>query len=273
MIPLNKIQSLSTRLSVPDATIEKDYILSWILIGIARSKIKSLLIFKGGTALKKFYIEDYRFSEDLDFTLLGDMSLQSIKIELDCVFRDILSLANIQLVIHAEETKRNTYTFFINYSGPLGADMSKRDIKMDITIKELCLFKPQDLPLMKEYDEYYDLDYKVKIIVYDIKEIFVEKLCCLLHSARNEARDVYDVWFLLDHLNKDEHDECIDKYKEKVKYREINGANLETMINNKEKLYEKTWAQKLKYQINDLPEFNGVYRQLKSKLKQLGYYS
>jgi predicted nucleotidyltransferase component of viral defense system len=27
-------------------------------------------IFKGGTCLKKCYFEDYRFSEDLDFTLL-----------------------------------------------------------------------------------------------------------------------------------------------------------------------------------------------------------
>lgn len=30
------------------------------------------LAFKGGTVLKKVYFEDYRFSEDLDFTLIDE---------------------------------------------------------------------------------------------------------------------------------------------------------------------------------------------------------
>jgi predicted nucleotidyltransferase component of viral defense system len=49
--------------------IERDYILSWILAGIAvNEKLQNKLIFKGGTALKKCYFGYYRFSEDLDFT-------------------------------------------------------------------------------------------------------------------------------------------------------------------------------------------------------------
>ena len=49
--------------------IEKDYILSWVLAGIASNvKLQDKLIFKGGTALKKCYFGNYRFSEDLDFT-------------------------------------------------------------------------------------------------------------------------------------------------------------------------------------------------------------
>ncbi|MQY59088.1 MAG: hypothetical protein GH144_05705, partial [Clostridia bacterium] len=50
-------------------TIERDYILSWILAGIGvDEKLQKALIFKGGTALKKCYFGEYRFSEDLDFT-------------------------------------------------------------------------------------------------------------------------------------------------------------------------------------------------------------
>lgn len=50
-------------------TIERDYILSWILAGVAvNEKLQNKLIFKGGTALKKCYFGDCRFSEDLDFT-------------------------------------------------------------------------------------------------------------------------------------------------------------------------------------------------------------
>ncbi|WP_245535939.1 nucleotidyl transferase AbiEii/AbiGii toxin family protein [Psychroflexus torquis] len=45
--------------------------LSWILQGVSEhSTLSKAIVFKGGTVLKKVYFEDYRFSEDLDFTLL-----------------------------------------------------------------------------------------------------------------------------------------------------------------------------------------------------------
>lgn len=49
--------------------IEQDYLLSWMLAGIAATpELRSMLVFKGGTALKKIYFGEYRFSQDLDFT-------------------------------------------------------------------------------------------------------------------------------------------------------------------------------------------------------------
>ena len=67
MIKPSEVQQKATRLGVRDHQIEKDYVLSWILWGIAsHAELTKKLIFKGGTALKKVYFEDYRFSEDLD---------------------------------------------------------------------------------------------------------------------------------------------------------------------------------------------------------------
>lgn len=58
--------------------IEKDYILSWVLAGIAANKkLQNKLVFKGGTALKKCYFGNYRFSEDLDFTAKEDMQKET----------------------------------------------------------------------------------------------------------------------------------------------------------------------------------------------------
>lgn len=52
--------------------LERDYVLSWILAGISRhGQLRETLVFKGGTALKKCYFGDYRFSEDLDFSGLA----------------------------------------------------------------------------------------------------------------------------------------------------------------------------------------------------------
>lgn len=53
--------------------IEKDYVLSWVLAGISMTpKLKEGLVFKGGTALKKMYFGDYRFSEDVDFSGINE---------------------------------------------------------------------------------------------------------------------------------------------------------------------------------------------------------
>lgn len=56
--------------------VEKDYVLGWVLWGIAEHpRLGNAWVFKGGTCLKKCYIETYRFSEDLDFTVLPDESI------------------------------------------------------------------------------------------------------------------------------------------------------------------------------------------------------
>ena len=50
--------------------IEKDYVLGWMLAGIfAHPILGPAWVFKGGTCLKKCFLETYRLSEDLDFTV------------------------------------------------------------------------------------------------------------------------------------------------------------------------------------------------------------
>ncbi len=70
MIHSGEVSRLAHRLGLGDKTIEKDYVLTWVLLAIAASPLRDLLAFKGGTAIKKMYVPHYRFSEDLDFTLL-----------------------------------------------------------------------------------------------------------------------------------------------------------------------------------------------------------
>src|SRR3990167_9311334 len=73
MKPLrDRLQLARKKLNAPWEVIERDYILSWILAGIHQvPALKESLVFKGGTALKKCYFGDYRFSEDLDYTALS----------------------------------------------------------------------------------------------------------------------------------------------------------------------------------------------------------
>ena len=59
--------------------VEKDYVLGWMLAGIyANPELRESWVFKGGTCLKKCFFETYRFSEDLDFTLLDPAHIDEI---------------------------------------------------------------------------------------------------------------------------------------------------------------------------------------------------
>ena len=265
MIPKTSIQRLSSRLSIPEKNIEQDYVISWILIGLTYSDLHKFLLFKGGTALKKFYFKDYRFSEDLDFTLVKDIPRDRIREELRKTFVKISELANIPLQLsEREESFANTYALFINYSGPLGADISRGEIKTDITINEELIHQPKEKTLSKEYDEYYDLLYDRAIMVYDIKEIFIEKLCCLL--ARIEPRDLYDLHYLLNTGDIDQ-ELLTEDFKKKAASKKVKPENLRNKIDKNKRRLEELWEGRLKNQLLDLPEFDSVYRELKRALK------
>ncbi len=59
-----QIQKLASEYEVTEEIIEKDYLIEIVLFYIAKYKnLQQELVFRGGTALKKVYFPDYRFSE------------------------------------------------------------------------------------------------------------------------------------------------------------------------------------------------------------------
>lgn len=76
MIPQRNISLLSNRLAavgcrrIREDVLERDYCLAWLLAEFSQSELQPVLGFKGGTALKRCNFADYRFSEDLDLTVL-----------------------------------------------------------------------------------------------------------------------------------------------------------------------------------------------------------
>ena len=66
-------------LRYPLADAEKDYFQTIILQLIYDSSLKDNLVFKGGTALYHCYLEQLRFSEDLDFTAPKPLEYVEIK--------------------------------------------------------------------------------------------------------------------------------------------------------------------------------------------------
>jgi len=70
MIDFFQAQRLSLKYSVSPEIIEKDYFIELILFYFSQDTfLHDNIVFRGGTALKKIYFPEYRFSEDLDFVI------------------------------------------------------------------------------------------------------------------------------------------------------------------------------------------------------------
>ena len=76
---LKELKKISVTQGIQQAVIEKDYALSIALHELANSPIKDYIVFKGGTAIKKIYFQNARFSEDLDFTVVDSERTEVLK--------------------------------------------------------------------------------------------------------------------------------------------------------------------------------------------------
>lgn len=70
----DELKRIAGKEKVPLGTIEKDYVLGLLLGIISRFPYSDQLIFKGGTCIKKIYFPEARFSVDLDFSCLSDVT-------------------------------------------------------------------------------------------------------------------------------------------------------------------------------------------------------
>lgn len=267
---LFKLQSKLTKdnKTIPVKTLEKDYVLSWVLIGIAKTELYNILSFKGGTALKKFYFPDYRFSEDLDFTLLTDISIEDLEKMLQEVYSLVFEASNINLSLKNKGLHKNGYTVFINFSGPLGADITRGEIKTDFTINENLINQPIVKRLLRGYDEYTDIPQDIKLKVYPLEETFLEKYLCILDKSRNEPRDVYDLWYLISNQCLEFEQVAFD-IKRKGSVKGITTFNIIDVLRHKESNYRRLWEIRLEKHMIDLPSFDKVYRGLKKFLKPI----
>lgn len=167
------------------------------MVGLARSPLRDRLAFKGGTALKKCYFGDYRFSEDLDFTLIEETPWEEIERGFAAAFEEVRRRSGVEVRLDRldRHEHENSYTLYLAYDGPLPGTTGKT-VKTDITIRERIVLPVEERPLLRDYEEYRDLPEDARIRVYSLDEVAVEKTVALLDRARNEPRDLYDLWFL-----------------------------------------------------------------------------
>jgi predicted nucleotidyltransferase component of viral defense system len=276
VIPQRNLSLLSNRLArgggrrIPEAVLERDYCLAWFLIALSRTRLRKRLAFKGGTALKRCYFGDYRFSEDLDFTLTGEVTFDVIRHELDTVFAEAGRSGGVSIRFAHEDTQahQNSHNFYLSYEGPLPATARAKEVKVDITIREQIVFPLESRRVLRAYEEYEDLPADTEILTYSLREIATEKVVALLDAARNEPRDLYDLWFLTCHGHVDLHD-LTHAIEKKWEFRQRKVADARAILDSKEARYKKLWELRLSAQMAVLPEFGEVFRSVRRALRKV----
>jgi len=194
---------------VPLDVVERDYAIGHVLAALYSStSLREALVFKGGTALKKAYFGDYRFSVDLDFTAVGGARGDPLEAHIrEAAERVAAGLSvygpfGVQAARRPEQQEhpsgQEAFRLAIQFpwhSRPLCS------IKLEITVDEPLLLPAALLPLLHGYDEALD----VMLKCYGLEEIVAEKLRTTLQAQkrlmegrwpRNCARDYYDLWRL-----------------------------------------------------------------------------
>lgn len=278
MIKPGEISLKAREVGVRDQQIEKDYMLSWILQGVAQhEQLSNTIVFKGGTVLKKIYFDDYRFSEDLDFTLLNNDastgSAQATNEQIFAWFKEtfnyVLEEANIRLEIinpdfHQDkhEHEDGGINFYISYVGPLGGQGNNKKVKVDISRSEKLEFKPEMKTVLLEYSDLTEH----QLLCYPLEEVLVEKMRTVMQ--RMQARDFYDIWYLLEQHNMDVNF-YLKEFANKCSNKKLNPADFLTKLAERLPQYKGRWESSMKEQIQNLPDFDQVEREVMRHLKKL----
>ena len=215
---------------------------------LAISKYSDLFVFKGGTCLRICYDLE-RASEDLDFSTLLDAK-KIKKIAKEC-FKNF-DLLNIDFEVFSEKEFKGNLRIEARFNGPLfnGSKSSTNTLKIDFNKSKTKNKEAKAIPKI-----FSDIPV-FTIIALSEKEILAEKIRALIN--RSQARDLYDVWMLLQ--TNTEIDAKLLKQKLKEEKSNINKLRIPA---------KEAYEIELKNLLKNLPPYEQVKQQVEKKLKTI----
>ena len=281
----NRLLEARKRLGIPWEILERDYVLSWLLAGVSQVEaLRDTLVFKGGTALKKCFFGDYRFSEDLDFTGIGNVPTGD---RMEGAIRELCKAAERLLDEYApvdficeRYTERDPHpggqeAFTIRVRLPWQRAPQTR-VMIETAVDEKILRPVQKRSIIHEYGE----PLQEQVQVYALEEIVAEKLRAILQHAeefhergwsRSRARDYYDLWRVLGAYENQLHLSGFSPFlRAKCTIRNVSFNGPDDFFDQAMLSYvEKTWEQWLGPLVPDLPGFATVIGELRPRITLL----
>ncbi len=243
-------------------------------------EVQENFVFKGGTCLKKCYIEDYRFSEDLDFTLLDKNFIVDRKFINKIIKQaEVISGANFYFErkkIQKSDEEEKGYEIKIKFWGadhkknqrPLPSARWQTFIKLDISFSENILIEPVMKPIFHNYSDKEKIDQIIP--VYHLLEVISEKLRALIQ--RNRPRDIYDIWTLKKMFEQEDYPVIKKLLFEKATDKNIEITGVDNFVNTvKGRKNKRAWQTSLASHLpeNKLPDFEIVYDEIENFITKI----
>lgn len=179
---------LEKRLGISQEQVVREEYEIIILKMLFESEVGKSFVFKGGTALRLAYGSP-RFSEDLDFSVIGDFDKRKLKALLE-------KIAAQNEALQLKKVLQKRYTYF-------GLFRVKEDfLKQAFSIK----FEASTRPVKMQEDR----DYRLLVLGSQVTNLTVLAQVASLQRIEKEkktikpprVRDVFDLWFIAQKLGK-----------------------------------------------------------------------
>lgn len=258
MIDHRLIQKISGNTGIPEPSIEKDYLIELFLYYLSRDAfLGRYLIFRGGTALKKIYFSDFRYSEDLDFIVKSHGDLTAYITKIDNILKKIKKDFPIEIKQASQFPQKGHLQILLSYN-VVPEIYSVKELKIDIVEDDIVL------PSRKRKILFSFEDFKTSsgsFAAYDLESIAAEKIGRILDVV-DEPRDLWDLWQLM----KSELEISIvnDLFYQKYGV-PIYLPNLRSAI--KKASYKQSWHTRLIYQVPALIDYERIIEELDELLR------
>ncbi len=187
------------------AIVEKDYYLTVILNNIESGLSSDNIIFKGGSLLKKIYLNYRRLSEDLDFIFssleeLNTRSKRSRAIKpIRKKMKGFLASLDLKSEIPEGEGFNNSTQYVFNVLYPSVISGKDGNIKIEISLRQA----PIDEPVYNWIEHFYKDPFSGeslipanKILSLSFNEAVAEKFKAAITRRNLAIRDYYDLWHI-----------------------------------------------------------------------------
>jgi len=262
MILQKEIATLAEIQQIPKGTIDKDWALGHFLAAIYSDQtLQDMLVFKGGTCLRKCWFPDYRFSEDLDFTSRST-SFQLTRKHLESICLHVKT--NAGLLTHIVSLRplkfKNELTGFEAIIKFWGADHSRNEnppaperwltsIKIEINLYETLIFSPVLRPIHHGYSDKIFL-VPNELPCYSIEEVLSEKIRSLIQRSYTAPRDFFDIWYLTRNNPNIDYSLVVDGFHGKMKFKGLTFTGIDQLINPaNDKSLKAAWKYSLSHQL------------------------
>lgn len=263
MIDYRTVQKIRAKIDIPEETVEKSYLIELLLNYLARdSYFKLRLVFRGGTALKKIYFPDFRYSEDIDFIVKPNNNLAGVADKFERILKRIKKDFPVGLKQRSLFPQKGHLQLFISYE-IVPEVRAEKELKINI-IEDNFIPPSEKRKLVFSFPDFEKSTGDLR--TYDLESIVAEKIGQILDVV-DEPRDLWDLHYLLRLKLK------VPAIKRTFRNRygvDIYPPNLISAI--KKSSYKNNWEHRLRNQALNLMRYEEIVGELtaliKSKLRR-----